>query len=189
MGYDSFCCTRPRTSCTPPSPAAPLSCATQRRSHPCCVLVDPTRYEGRQSLPVRRCPSCRAYADSVNRGTHVASTCKIEEAIGFYGRTVQPALHQVGGGCMCHEVVCGRSGLSSRCLTVCSSQGRERCPWSSPSLSHRCCWVVDALCYLSHRIPPPTYVPFGVTPSRPHASSCCVRCTVPRPTKWPGPVA
>ena len=62
------------------------------------IFVDRTRYEGRQSLPVRRCPSCRAYADSVNRGTHVASTCKIEEAIGFYGRTVQPALHQVGGG-------------------------------------------------------------------------------------------
>jgi hypothetical protein len=98
VGYDSFCCTRPRTSCTAPSPAAPLSCHTQRRPHPRCVLVDPTRYEGRQSLPVRRCPSCRAYADSVNRGTHVASTCKIEEAIGFYGRTVQPALHQVGGG-------------------------------------------------------------------------------------------
>ncbi len=54
------------------------------------------RYEGRQNLPIRRCPSCRAYSDSMHpRAAHVPGVCKIEEAIASYGVTVQPALHQV----------------------------------------------------------------------------------------------
>ncbi len=74
------------------------------------VGPDWDRYEGRNALPIRRCPACRVYADALTPQSH-GPHCKVEEVMTSYSTALTPALHQVRV-CRCP----GASSVPRPCL-------------------------------------------------------------------------